>query len=86
MNRYVTIQGDTWDSIAYRLFGSEKYMKELIEANWPQAEVMVFSSGTVLNVPELKENYDDLDAPFWRRLEAYDKDTLPEYVEVLPDE
>lgn len=32
---YTTIQGDTWDLIAYKLYGEEKYMKNLIEANWP---------------------------------------------------
>ena len=30
---YTTIQGDTWDLIAYKLYGEEKYMKNLIEAN-----------------------------------------------------
>lgn len=49
---YTTIQGDTWDLIAYKLYGSEKYMKNLIEANWPLLEVLVFSSGTVINVPD----------------------------------
>lgn len=62
---YTTIQGDTWDLIAYKLYGSEKYMKNLIEANWPLLEVLVFSSGTVINVPDIPEDSDE-DAPFWR--------------------
>lgn len=62
---YATIQGDTWDLIAYKLYGSEKYMKNLIEANWPLLEVLVFSSGTVINVPDIPEDSDE-DAPFWR--------------------
>ena len=52
---YTTIQGDTWDLISFRLFGSEKYMKNLIEANWPLLETLVFSSGTVITVPDLPE-------------------------------
>lgn len=62
---YTTIQGDTWDLIAYKLYGSEKYMKNLIEANWPLLEVLVFSSGTVINAPDIPEDSDE-DAPFWR--------------------
>lgn len=65
MGSYTTVQGDTWDSIAYKLYGSEKYMKNLIEANWPLLESLVFSSGTVLAVPELSEEPDD-SMPFWR--------------------
>lgn len=62
---YKTIQGDTWDLIAYKLFGSEKYMKNLIEANWPLLDVLIFSSGIELTVPDIPEEQDD-DLPFWR--------------------
>lgn len=62
---YTTIQGDTWDLIAYKLYGAEKYMKYLIEANWQMLDVLIFSSGTVLTVPGLREEADE-DAPFWR--------------------
>lgn len=62
---YKTIQGDTWDLIAYKLFGSEKYMKNLIEANWPLLDVLIFPSGIELMVPDLPEEQDD-DLPFWR--------------------
>ncbi|HJB94857.1 MAG TPA: tail protein X [Candidatus Mediterraneibacter intestinigallinarum] len=62
---YNTIQGDTWDLIAYKLFGSEKYMKNLIEANWPLLDVLIFPSGIELTVPDLPEEQDD-DLPFWR--------------------
>ena len=66
MGTYTTIQGDTWDLIAYKLYGDEKYMRYLFEANWPQADVLVFSAGTVLNVPDLPEETDE-DAAFWRQ-------------------
>ena len=62
---YKTIQGDTWDLIAYKLFGSEKYMKNLIEANWPLLDVLIFPSGIELSVPDLPEEQDD-DLPLWR--------------------
>lgn len=62
---YTTVQGDTWDLIAYKLYGEEKYMKYLIEANWTLLDVLIFSSGTVLIVPDLPEEVDE-DRPFWR--------------------
>lgn len=77
---YTTIQGDTWDMIAYKLFGSEKYMKNLIEANWQLLEVLVFSSGTVITVPDIPEDNDE-DAPFWRQNIDNSSDMIYEYVE-----
>lgn len=65
---YTTVQGDTWDLIAYRFYGAEKNMRYLYEANWPYADVLVFSSGTVLTIPDLPEETDE-DAPFWRQQE-----------------
>ena len=64
--KYTTIQGDTWDLIAYKVYGAEKYMRYLIEANCEQIDVLRFSSGTILNVPDLPEETDE-DAPFWRQ-------------------
>ena len=31
-NAYSTVQGDMWDMISYRVYGSEKYVKILLEA------------------------------------------------------
>lgn len=65
---YTTIQGDTWDGIAYKLYGDEKYMKNLIEANWSFADILVFSAGVELVVPEITdEEKDDDNLPIWRR-------------------
>lgn len=69
--KYTTIQGDTWDLIAYKVYGAEKYMRYLIEANWEQIDVLRFSSGTALNVPDLPEETDE-DAPFWRQDDVED--------------
>ena len=66
MIKYTTIQGDTWDGIAYKLYGDEKHMKELIEANWPVVDTLVFSAGVELNVPDLPEESSS-DLPIWRR-------------------
>lgn len=73
MSTYTTIQGDTWDLISFRVFGEEKYMRYLIEANWDLADVLSFSSGAKISVPELPEEADE-DAPFWRTESDNDMD------------
>lgn len=62
---YITSQGDTWDLMAYDLYGDEKYMHYLIEANWPLLDILVFSSGTLITVPDIPEEARE-DVPFWR--------------------
>ena len=62
---YTTVQGDTWDKIAYDLYGDEAYMRYLIEANWEFLDLLVFPSGIVLNLPEIPDEPDE-DWPEWR--------------------
>lgn len=65
MATYKTIQGDTFDGIAYKLWGDEKHMKELIEANLDYADVLIFSPNVELIVPEAEEA--PVLLPFWRK-------------------
>jgi len=51
---YTTIQGDTWDMIAYRLWGRELLCDRLMRANPEWLEVVVFGPGVVLTVPEIQ--------------------------------
>ena len=48
---YTTSQGDTWDIIALRQMGSEKYMSLIIEANSKFNQVVVFPAGITLVIP-----------------------------------
>lgn len=73
MDIYVTSQGDTWDSIAYDLFGSEGYMGILMDANLDLLDVLVFSAGTVIRVPEEIPEEVDEDMPFWRQDDSEDE-------------
>ena len=50
---YKTQSGDTFDIISFRLFGDEFYMDELIKANFEHRKTLIFSSGVILNVPEI---------------------------------
>ena len=62
---YTTIQGDTWDNIARKVYGSETHADFLMQHNYPVLDVLVFSSGTILNVPELPESKNE-SLPVWR--------------------
>ena len=66
MNTYKTIQGDTWDGIAYKIYGDEKYTDFLMQNNFELLDIFVFKAGTIVKTPELpdsqsevEENYDE---------------------------
>lgn len=66
MKTYSTIQGDMWDSIAYKLFGTEYAINALIDANQKYKDIIIFPAGIVLNVPvyEIPKNSN---IPPWER-------------------
>jgi phage tail protein X len=67
LEKYTTIQGDMWDSISKKLYGNEKHVKELIEANKSYLSTLVFSDGVVLNVPEITTEEEIVNIPPWRK-------------------
>lgn len=54
--RYTTIQGDMWDYISFKVYGSERFMNILLEANPDQAETVVFPAGVVLECPDVSRD------------------------------
>ena len=65
MKQYTTVQGDTWDIIAKKVYGNEKYAGYLMENNRLLLEYMIFPGGITLDIPELTEETDP-DLPIWR--------------------
>lgn len=63
---YTTIQMDTWDLISYKVYGSTKYVKELIEANLKYCEVVFFEGDIDLICPDIEERVNK-NLPEWRR-------------------
>ena len=61
---YTTIQGDTWDMIAKRVYGSESYMSLLMVANPSLLDFFVFPEGVFMVIPEKPEEVAEL--PEWR--------------------
>lgn len=66
MGAYRTIQGDTWDMIAKKVYDNEKRLDVLMQANMHLLDYLIFPAGIMIQVPEeLLESLEDL--PPWRR-------------------
>lgn len=48
-----TIQGDMWDTISRKAYGSDMYTAQLIAANLAHRYTAVFSAGVVLRLPDV---------------------------------
>lgn len=62
---YTTIQGETWDEIARKVYGDEKYAALLMADNYPLLDILVFPAGTVLSTP-VQPEYTEEEMPPWR--------------------
>ena len=65
MSLYTTVLGQTCDIIAKEVYGSEKHADFLMENNPEKLHIFVFSSGEVLNIPEIPDKTREL--PPWRQ-------------------
>ena len=53
LDTYITISGDTWDIVAYKVYGNEMYMDMLIKANIEHKDTYIFPAGVELTLPEI---------------------------------
>ena len=65
MRSYTTVQGDIWDSISLRLYGTEKFMYWLIDANPNYRNIVVFPANIILAVPDAPRR-ERVSFPPWR--------------------
>ena len=65
---YTTVLGDTWDSIAYSLFGDSKAYNSLLELNQEYSDIVIFSAGVKIKYQDkiLVKTYEE-NVPPWRR-------------------
>lgn len=63
---YTTVQGDTWDIIAFKVYGEERYMSKLIEANLEHIDTFFFKSGVDIVCPDI-EDIIPSSLPPWRQ-------------------
>lgn len=66
LNSYITILGDTWDSIAYKVWGNEMNMDSLIMENLEHKDTYIFSAGVKLTLPEISLEVSK-SLPPWKR-------------------
>lgn len=64
---YKTIQGDTWDGIAVKVYGDEKYMNELLEANQVYREIIIFPANVSLSLPNIQTQTTTI-LPPWKKV------------------
>lgn len=66
MSSYTTVQGDTWDIIAYKRLGSTDYTDQLISANLEYVGTLIFPAGVTLRLPSIEEKTSG-NLPPWKR-------------------
>lgn len=52
MDDYITVAGDSFDGIAYKELGNELLSSEIIKLNPEYCNVLIFSEGVRLKMPE----------------------------------
>ena len=68
MSTYTTIQGDTWDMIAYKQLGSTGFTDQLMSANPEHLGTFLFPAGVTLRLPEIKSKASGSGSlPPWKR-------------------
>lgn len=63
---YTTKSGDTWDSIAFELFGDCRYVEDLINSNREYITTFIFSAGVNLKIPTIDKKVSK-SLPPWKR-------------------
>ena len=66
MSTYVTVQGDMWDTIAYKATGTTACMDKLIKANISLREYFIFPAGVEITVPDFEETDLENVTPPWK--------------------
>lgn len=67
---YTTVQGDMWDLISHKVYGTTRFTDVLISANSQYNKVLIFSAGIVLDVPEVEESVSSDHLPPWKQVEG----------------
>ena len=66
MTKYVTVAGDTFDIISYKVFENGAYTDRIIKANPQFRQIVTFPAGVTLNIPEAEPSVDN-GLPPWKR-------------------
>lgn len=67
---YRTKNGDTWDLISHKVYGTEGYFHDLIRANLNLIDIAIFDSNIPIIIPDFVDTgaNEDIDKlPPWKR-------------------
>ena len=64
--KYITNQGETWDTISLDFYGTPYKVKELIDCNPQYSDILIFEANVSLNIPILETEKSNTLAP-WKR-------------------
>lgn len=65
--QYITVSGDMWDSVAYKIWGNEMYTDKLIKNNLQYKNIFIFPAGILLDIPNI-EIKKSADLPPWKQV------------------
>lgn len=65
MTKYITVQGDLWDTISLKCYGDEHYIHKLIETNYKYRKIVVFPANIELAIPKI-DTKPQIAFPKWR--------------------
>ncbi|MBR4153366.1 MAG: tail protein X [Selenomonadaceae bacterium] len=64
---YTTCAGDQWDLISYKVYGTEKYVVELLRANPDYSDVFIFGANEEIKIPDIAPENKTSKLPPWKR-------------------
>lgn len=64
---YLTRRGDTFDTLAFSVYGDEKKSHLIMKENLELLDVLVFGENTLVRIPIFEEAPVSNTAPPWRR-------------------
>ena len=71
MSIYTTIQGQTWDQIAYEVFGDEYMCDRIMDLNRDKLNIFVLPAGVDILLPDRETTLKQIvpsDYPTWRAM------------------
>ena len=68
---YKTIQGDTWDMVAKKVYGAERHLDYLMAHNFDLLDYFIFPAGIEINTPDLPLEQEEY-LPAWRTMTTED--------------
>lgn len=66
---HITVEGDTFDSVALLYYNDEKLASAIIQANPDYCDTLIFEAGITLNIPAVSTVALPETLPPWRREE-----------------